>query len=316
MLSQKIGLCVLGAGALLSGCGGGGGDAMEVAKVPLSSTNYTETAQTVTAGIVGSGSVFSTMDSSAAAGAAAQGPSDWHVLGTGRVGAVGRYALSRLTAVQPKLERPAAVSQTTENCQLGGTLTFIENDADNNGEESAGDSVTVTAKNCIFDADTPAINGSLSLRLLAVNYDRDGFFLSGSADMTFTNFSSAGMVLNGGAVFSEDATKTTLSYKNLTSSYAGQTLGFDYSIVMRFDVSPSTANVDGVFAINGSRYTLSTPSTMRLGAVYPTSGTLRITDGHGNKVDTRMFSTGFESNLYLAGDAALDDTAFVLWSAL
>lgn len=54
MLNKKMGFCVLGAGLLLSGCGGGGGDDTAVATVPLALANYDDITLSVAAGIVGS----------------------------------------------------------------------------------------------------------------------------------------------------------------------------------------------------------------------------------------------------------------------
>lgn len=307
MLGKKWAVCVLGAGSLLAGCGGGGGDAMAVAEVALSPATYDDIAMTVTAGVVGSDAVFGAYDSVAAEGSAVHQPGDEKVLGSGRVGAIGQFALKRLTAPTSRLERPAAASEQTKSCAYGGTLAITENEADNNAEvDSPGDSLSVTATNCVLDFGAPAINGSFSVTLLAVSD------VSARASMEFFNFSSDGVILNGGAVIAVDPGQLSLDYRNLTSSYRGQTLTYDYTLILR----AGEARVSGLFAINRSVYTLSTPASVVLGRVYPESGVLRVEDGRGNRTEVLMYSTRFDNVLYLAGNQIPVEVTSHLWGDL
>lgn len=314
MLSQKMGLCVLGASALLSGCGGGGGDAMEVATVPLSMANYSDIAQTVAGGVMGSDSVFDTFSNTASA--KPQVSADLRTLGSGRVADMGRLALSKLTTQPLQREQPKAVWEETESCTYGGNITYVENDVDNDGQESVGDRVTFIAQNCFYEPNLPPLNGTLGMRLLAVSYDRFGDLLSISAELSFDQFSSLDVLLNGKATFSLDSTKATLVYQQLSAQYAGQTLVYNYSFILNSTNFVPTGELSGLFSINGSTYTLSTPKTLQMGSVYPISGTLRIADGRGNRVDMPMNLSGFESHLYLSGDELRDAQSTTLWSAL
>lgn len=316
MLNKKIGLGVLSAGLLLAGCGGGGDDDSAVATVPLTLANYDDITLSVAAGIVGSDSIFSTFESVASLDSTLSGASGLNVLNSGRVGDIAQFALNRFAVRQPNLEQPAAVTNGTELCAFGGRLLISVDDVDNDGEESVGDSVSVVADQCVLEPGVPAVNGSLGIRLVAVSYGRDGYLTSGAADLSFENFSSAGLVLNGGARISLDSTKVVLAYRNLSSTYGGQTLTYNYTLTSNVDVSPSSATVAGQFAIDGSTYTLSTPVTIQFGALYPATGTLRIGDGRGNRVEAVMSAGGFDANLYLAGDDVRDSTTAYLWSAL
>lgn len=313
MLIKQMGIFALGTGLLLAGCGGGDDT---TARVPLSAANYSDIASSVAASVVGSGSIVSTFESVASADPSAPAPTGIKALNTGRMGDLARFALNRLSIGQPVLERPAAVSQETSVCDSGGTLDVRFNDADNNEEGSAGDSVSVTANNCVVEAGLPAVNGALDIRLLAVGYGSDGSVVSATADLTFGSFRSAGLVLNGGGTLSFDPTMFSLAHKNLSSSYGGQTLVYNHTLTVQTQVSPATATVGGRFSVNGSQYTVSTPLTLQLGAAYPAAGTLRIADGLGNRVDVVMFSTGFDADLYLAGDDVRDGRSSTAWSAL
>lgn len=316
MLNKKIGLGVLSAGLLLVGCGGGGDDDSAVATVPLTLANYDDITLSVAAGIVGSDSIFSTFESVASVDPTLSGAFGLNVLNSGRVGDIAQFALNRFAVRQPNLEQPAAVTNGAELCAFGGRLLISFDDVDNDGEESVGDSVSVVADQCVLEPGVPAVNGSLGIRLVAVSYGRDGYLTSGEVDLSFENFSSAGLVLTGGARISLDSTKVVLAYRNLSSTYGGQTLTYNYTLTSSVDVSPSSATVTGQFAIDGSTYTLSTPVTIQFGALYPASGTLRIGDGRGNRVDAVMSAGGFDANLYLAGDDVRDSTTAYLWSAL
>lgn len=313
MLKTKVGVCVLAAG-LLAGCGGGGGDAEAVATVPLSVANYETVALTVAVSVVGSGNiVFDALEGTASAGLARSTTAQVRALNSGRVVDIARFSLNRLAVRQPGLERPAVAWTEIEPCTLSGNLSIRINDADNDGYESVGDSVTVTANQCLVEAGEPAVNGTLGYRITDLRYDSQGYFVGGAFEMSFTNFTSAGLVLNGSTDVSISNSEYVISYRNLSSSYKGQTLSQNYTL--RENASGSVT-VSGQYTINGSTYTLSTPSVMRLGSFYPNMGTLRIEDGRGNRLDSFMFNTGFTADLYLAGDAVRDASKSYLWSAL
>jgi hypothetical protein len=314
MLKTKLGVCVLAAG-LLAGCGGGGGDAEAVATVPLSVANYETVALTVAASVVGSGNIISdAFEDTASADLAGSTTAQARALNSGRVANIARFSFNRLAVRQQGLERPAVAWTEIEPCTLSGYLSIRINDADNDGYESVGDSVTVTANQCQVEAGEPAVNGSLGYRITDLRYDALGYFVAGAFEMSFTNFTSAGLVLNGSASVSMNSAEFVISYKNLSTSYQGQTLIQNYTF--RENAARGDIAIEGQYSINGSTYILSTPAAIRLGSFYPNSGTLRITDGRGARVDMSISSTGFNADLYLPGDTTLDASRFYAWSAL
>lgn len=317
-------ICVaftVSASMLLAGCGGGGGGddgaGPAVAVVPLSSTNYDGTSMVVAASVAGSQSAYESFVGLSANAAGDQGKSAYGALGSGKVDAMARFALDRLLASQASKLKAAAVETVSTACLDGGTLSIGFNDADNNGVESQGDSLTVQAANCVLVAGQPAVNGRLTVVINSLSVDAHGVPVSASLTMAYSNFSSDGFVMNGSVTVTTNTTTLTLVYSNLSASYEGQTLTYNFTVVQQVSVSPNTLAVNGRIVINGSSYGLSTPVVAQLGnGAYPYAGTLRITDGRGNRVDAVMSSTGFVSKLYLAGDEVVDASTPHLWSDL
>lgn len=309
-------------GLLLAGCGGGGGgggdggDAPAVTAVPLSITNYDDTAMVVAASVAGSVSVYENFVGFSAGAAENEPTSSYSALGSGKVDAIARFALDRVLSGQTSKLKSAAVETGSDACPYGGTLSFSLNDADNNGVESAGDSLTLDASNCVVESGQPPVNGRLKITINSLNIDANGSLVSASLTLAFTNFSSDGFVLNGSVTVSASPTTLTLAYSNFSGSYKGDNLTYNFSVVQQVNVYPNTLAVNGSIVINGSSYELSTPVVIRLGNVSPEAGVLRIADRSGNRVDVVMSNSGFVSNLYLSGDEVVDASTPHLWSEL
>lgn len=300
---------------LVAGCGGGGDEPVATA-VPLSIANYDDTAMVVAASVAGSESVYANFVGLSANAAENQLSTSYAALGTGKVDAIARFALDRVLANQTTKLKSAAVETISEACPYGGSLTVSFNDADNNGVESSGDSLTVQASNCVAESGQSPVNGRLTVTVNSIALDRDGYLVSASLTLAFSNFGSNGLVLNGAVAVSANATTVTLAYRNFSASYDGQTLAYNFSVVQQVSVFPNTLAVSGNIVINGSSYDLSTPVTIQLGTAFPQAGTLRIADTTGSRVDVVMSSTGFVSNLYLVGDDVVDASTPHLWSEL
>lgn len=292
----------------------GGGDEPVVNAAPLSATNYGEKADVAVLGVVGSVSLNENFGSLSAGETENPSSASYRALGSGKVDAMARFALERASS-GPTTQLKAASAQTT-SCLGGGSLSSRFNDADYNGVASSGDSLTVDANHCVLETGQPPINGRLMVTYDSITFGANASLVSASLTMTFTQFSSAGVVLNGAASVSANATSATLTYRNLSSSYEGQTLVYDFFVTQQVSAVPNTLVVQGSIVINGSAYALSTPVIIQLGAVYPSAGTLRIADGQGNRVDVVMHSDRFVSNLYLAGDGVVDASTTTLWANL
>lgn len=148
----------------------------------------------------------------------------------------------------------------------------------------------------------------------AVQLTGAGDVATGSFSLTFVGFSSAGSSLNGAVDVSLDNQFSRIQYRNVSASYQGATVAFD------FTRSESRANggvsAAGNLVVNGSSYLLSTPAVLLPGSRYFSSGTLRVADRSGGYADVVMSVTGYTVNLYLPGDAMVDASQTVSWATL
>lgn len=317
MLRKMRIACVVGAGLLMAACGGGGGGGGELdvkARVALSIENYDDISLQVAASVAGNGSVVGAFDTLAASnpGAEATPSSAFQALGTGQVEAMARLGLRQMTGRSTSLEQPAEITA----CPVGGTLTVSYSIASDSGQLSNGDSITMIADQCVFESGQPAVNGRMTIRVDAISYGANGVVSSAKLTLTFSDFSSDGLLLNGSTTVSVNGTKMSLTYKDFKATRNGAALSYNYTIDVDEGVSPNTVTVNGSLGIDGSSYVLSTPVTIQMGATHPIAGTLRIADGHGSRVDIVMSSAGFESRLYLPGSDTVADTRTHSWSEL
>lgn len=297
----------LGAALAMVGCGGGGGDSESKARVPLSTANYDGVASDIVASIGGTGPIFDAFDSVAQDdGTTATASSPYAALGTGQMGPIAAFALRQLRAAPMARESALAVESETVAC-TSGSLLVTANDADNNNELSAGDTITLAATQCVFEVGQPAVNGSLALRVDSVQLDRFGDVSSAGVSLTFSNFRVDDFALNGVAALSASADTVTLTYRNLTALLGDQSLVYNFTLTAR----PDSLAVSGSLGLNDSVYRLSTAQPITMGAVYPNGGQLKITDGHGAYVLSTMQASGFVNRLYLAGDELVDATGLL-----
>lgn len=291
----------------LAACGGGdgdGGDSEVRALVPLSSVNYDAVAQDVVASIGGTGPIFDAFDGLASDTGGSTPTSPYAALGTGQVGPISALALRQFSTKRGQRESAMAVYNYTENC-VSGSLRVTENDADNDEVISVGDSLTLVASQCVFASGQPAVNGTLALRVSAIQFDRYGDVVSANVGLTFTSFSVADVSLNGAAALSAQADTVTLVFRDLTARRGDQSLVYNYTLTAR----PDSLNVDGALSVNGSTYGLSTLQPITMGYNYPNGGQLRIADGHGGYVLSTFQVEGYVNRLFLAGDDVVDATS-------
>lgn len=300
---------ILSSAVMLSACGGGGGDAeTPPAVVPLSAANYQAVTTEVVDSVAGVGSLSDAVDLVTAANAKPAGLSP--ALTSGEPATLARYALSLTPRLQVSQRAQAQAVETYVEPCYSGSLTISANDADNNGVESSGDSVTITANNCVPQASAPAINGSIALILGNVSYDRDGYLTSGTATISFNGFSSAGISLNGSARLSINSSAMALDFNRLVASDGARSRVYDYTLTV---YSNGTASVDGPIEVGGSTYVLSTPVRVTFAGAYPSAGMVRIVDGHGSRVDVSLSSQGYAATLYLKGDEVADGNFSENW---
>lgn len=294
----------LGTALALFGCGGGGGDAESKARVPLSTANYDDVASAVVDSVSGTGPIFDAFDFVVEdTGPTEPTRSPYAALGTGQMGPIAAFALRQLRAGPQAREAALAVETETVRC-ASGSLQVTVNDADNNDEVSAGDSVTLLASQCVFETGQPAVNGSLSLRVNSIQFDRYGEVSSAGVGLNFTQFSIGDLTLNGAATVSASGGDVTLAYRHLTARVDDQSLVYNYTLTVR----QGSLAVNGSLSLNDSTYRLSTLQPISMGRVYPNGGQLKITDGHGAYVLSNFQPSGYVNRLFLAGDDLVDAT--------
>ncbi|MCP4406758.1 MAG: hypothetical protein GY807_03190 [Gammaproteobacteria bacterium] len=183
--------------------------------------------------------------------------------------------------------RGAIANKTTEldiTCTGGGTLQIIFDDLVPEDMPSAGDSFTVTARNCIEGPDT--LNGVFSFVIDSVN---EG---SGSFTFSFTNFS----VISGAdtdtangsmtiAFSNNGLTETTsITIVSLTVTSNSEMFSLtNYSAVVTVTGSAYTYDADYMLASPQGQITVITdPAFQGISNLCPTVGTMTISASDGS----------------------------------
>jgi hypothetical protein len=312
MRAVKLGSLVLGA-AVVTACGGGGDDAGG-SSTALTVASYASVTESVVDGVAAmSGSSLGTdLVTPASVPAADAGVVATLPVLSGAPVQMVRFALGQLGGgVAAGLKVQPQVEVTQDVPCISGSLRMVNNDADNNSRRSRGDSLTLVAYNCVAEAGTSPINGQMALVLGDVVLNSSGEVVSGSINLSFSNFNADGASMNG----STDVTLNTdgsvvTKFNRLTVSEGTRSTTVDYRLTV---YANSTATVDGPVSFNNATYTLSTPTRMVLGATNPAAGLLRITDGQGNRVDVLLAPYGYTARLYLRGDEVLDSSTVLTW---
>ena len=296
---------LMGGVLMLAACGGGGGDSTAVAAVPLSTANYAAISSAAVDSVAGSDSFNSALDQVSAASA-----SDSVAFSVSAAG-LAQMALDQVRfGASSKRVAAQAVSGSTELCVGGGSLLVSENDADGNNRPSSGDSLTIVASDCVAETGTTAVNGQMVLVLGSVALDGAGDLVSGSMDLTFSAFGNSELLFNGAVALTLTSSSLTLDFNRLTATAGSVTRTLDYALTFYSD---DTLSVAGPITIDGSTYTLSTLSRVSVAGVDPSSGSLRLADGRGNRVDVGLASTGYTAVLYLQGDEVSDGSTMFGW---
>ncbi|HET9646017.1 MAG TPA: hypothetical protein VFP68_22295 [Burkholderiaceae bacterium] len=281
--------------AVLSACGGGGSSddivvptgARSGSASPgsnISASNYQSL------GGSGARSVLA-MNQSASTSSAAGGTSTPASLPT----LVAAQAASFVegTAVALSANRRIAASETeSAACPYGGSIVIIANDADNSKTLSAGDSVSATLNNCKVDASIPAINGSMSLKINAVELDSHKEPSALDASGSFTRLSAGGNSLTGSYRLwsrkNADRLVMRMSFSDVSLTAPGMTavLNTDlYAEVM--STGATTYTYSGTAGIGGQTYEVSQNGSFSLNGSLPVSGALRLKDAAGNAVELK-----------------------------
>lgn len=291
------------AAGLLAACGGGGGGGTPAPTVvvpegprvvaasadsDLSVENYSAFASPMVRALLG-GASGNLLDPT---GAGRVAPLAAGATGLRAPTLVGRTALAWLARV-PAFDRKrvAAVSSETLACLYGGTMTVSADDADNNGEISAGDTIGLSAANCIEDPFLPSINGGFTMLINAVELNSQDEPTALDVSATFQSFTLAGYgTMNGSFRLwtrpeSADITRLRISYLGTTVAEAGGTVVYNFDVDAREGFTGGSYEISGGIGIDGRGFALSTPALMSyaLGQM-PSSGNTLMRDAAGDGV--------------------------------
>lgn len=307
--------------SLLAACGGGGGSAPLVvvpdgARVVAASAdsnvaadNYTALASPMVRAVLG-GVSNAVIDPTSASRATAQAAGSSAVVASPTL--VGRTVLAMLARVpDPARKQVAAVSTQTVPCFYGGSTTITVDDADNNGEISAGDSVGFVAFNCIDDPSLPMVNGGFTMVINAVELNSQDEPTALDVSATFQAFSMAGYGTMDGSFRlwskpeSSEVSRVRISYLGTTVFEPGGTVVYNFDVDAREGFTGGSYEISGGIGIGGRTYSVTTPSRLNyaLGQA-PSSGYAAMLDAAGDamRIVARSAST-FDLEFVPAGSS-------------
>ena len=278
----------------MAGCGGGGSDAVPAVKVPTgtrtvaASTDSDANADNATTLGRGRGRSGGQRQRRIAAHAGRgtrrrQCPVAGHACrGAGRAcRRAGSRRRSRGCTPAPATCRARRVQSESSSCDGGGSVVVSADDADNDNEPSAGDTISLTAYGCVLSPALPAANGGFSIAINAVEIDSQQEIVALDAGVTFSAFSLAGYGSMTGAAHlwlratSDTSLTMRISYQGALFGEAG----FDFDVAITATGSASSFELSGGIVVDGATYSVvpvtGLPVDRRLSARQRRAGTAR-----------------------------------------
>lgn len=304
MISRGCRWLAVGAiAALLAACGGGGGGGGSDTAEPTEATgdfsesNYSATADAAATTALGSGSLDSYTNVQLGLATAGGG------VDLGSVAGVRAFVLERGVA-RNTLEQSLATDSETFACDVSGSFTLTVTYSDPEVVQ-AGDRVGFSMTNCVFESGDAPINGSFTGTFVSYTDDDDN-----SMSIVFNDFGSADATLDGRLTItsSQNGAQLTIAYEGLTATLDGESMTWYHTIT----VTSTALSLGGFIEVNGEVYELTQVAPFTLSASgYPTSGTLRITDADGDRVEVVAGADRFTYNFYAASNTTSTPTATV-----
>lgn len=294
--SMRLAPVACAAGLLLTACGGGGGDSAP-ASPGVTASNYSTVAEPMAASVLSTLNVVDTIGSAVGGGEVAM-DADREQRQVDPIALLKR-AVARAASGR---EQAQQVEPFDEPCSGGGsiqgTVSFRNSDV-----LSAGDSISLTAHNCVAEGVT--VNGGVDVAVNSYSAGTDSE--SGRLTLNFRGFSAAGASLSGGATlnFSSSASQANVSvgFNNATVSMNGVSLGLNYTTSMLFSGSQSTVSLSGNINLGEHDYALSQPAPFVLSGSGLASGTLQIREAaFGERVLLRADAGHFTYQYFSAGN--------------
>ena len=224
----------------------------------------------------------------------------------------------------------------TQQCKGGGTLV-LDGNVSNTSKLSNGDSLKVTANNCIEG--NQSLNGTLSINFSGVSGDTNTAVFGVTMDSTFTNFNITSGTDKVGVNGDMKVVLNQTSVGNNTLSLSGNSLKTteqqgSAAVVERtvttYTVTGSTQNNSvnnsaANFGLSGTSPKLGTFSyTVKnlaqfvtpistTAATVPTSGSLIVT-GNASSVTATVVSNGVRLDYSASGNGTITSTKTVAWT--
>jgi hypothetical protein len=309
----------------LAGCGGGGGDAAAPASSVQMPTTVRSEAATPNSDInagnfgvfvgplaravlsaTGDSLVGNTLGGSATPAAATSAAARTR-LGLSPIGGTysGEFPGERRMT-------PAAFGSQTQTCPLSGTLTVVAFDADNNSVLGPGDSVTLTASNCVLALGGPASNGGFTLTINAIDLDNKQNATALDAAGSFARFSIGSVsTLNGSFRFwskqdSSASRRQRLSYQGVASSFGTEAVAYNFDISVSTGPSGAAYAMDGAVSVLGQAYKLVQQSPFSLTSNGdPGAGSIMLKDVAGDTLQLSAKAGGLVDFLFFPSGSAV-----------
>lgn len=324
---------ILIASTFLSACGGGGGgggggDTVASNPVTISAANAPQV----------SGAAFNTTAGLEGGGTGATGALPLVGAVTQTSGSsidVVDVLASQIQMIQPFLASSAATSVTgvvisqSIPCD-SGSLDFTFNDADNNGDLSSGDTVTMSASNCVQGSTT--ITGSITIDNVIVSGDPMSFPYTLQFRIQASGFTiseSGELVALNGSMTLNQTTSDGISFSNTISGSSIQVNeGGTAATLGNYSISGSEDGATGAYTLNmnatvtssdlGGSVTIVTDITFQgVGADNPMTGQATITGANNSRVTLiALDAVNVRLEVDADGNGAVETTIDTTWDSL
>lgn len=228
---------------------------------------------------------------------------------------------SRLIGAAPLRVQAQATESGSLPC-LSGSGTVFADDADNNGQLSAGDVVSFTGNACVLAQGLPAISGTFSMQMEAVvlvGADTPSAF---QVLVSTTSFGAGGYGTMSGqsrlwATGLEGSNPVMrISHLSTVVTQAGISVPYLLDVYASISGGVSSYEVSGGLTVNGQTYAVE-----RVNAFVntpPTVGAVRMLDATGNSATLTAHTNGtsFTMQYALTGTTGAGQPSFIgLWSS-
>jgi len=303
---------VLGASFLTACGGGGGGDSATPAPTPTPTVAASAAVTSANQDVIAQ----DTATASTAPLTGAQLLTGAQVTSEGAVFRMMQMQISKLPAYMASLKANSTVTGAVETetwtCSNGGSLTATGTDADNDGEVTAGDRLTITSNGCKESEGT--LSGSLGFVITSISGEFGSTNYSAAMTVNFNDFAVTSAQysehVDGGMTISSKANGINTSTTDITSpslsvsgTYAGVTRSrtlTNYKATVQRTPDPiysfvTSQTLSGLLTSSSISsqtiaFSTSTPLVTRYMDYYPSSGVMLITGANSSKVRVTVLS--------------------------